>query len=96
VTAASDHAAYWRRTVFNHYGTACACCGSADRLTIDHIAGDGAAHRAALSAGGAWVGGGTPFYRWLCLARLPAGFQTLCNRCNISKGKADRCRLRHP
>lgn len=76
--------------VFAHYGTRCACCGTAERLTIDHVNGDGAEHRRALGAGG-----GTKIYTWLVVTGFPPGFQTLCEPCNQSKGRRRACRLSH-
>jgi hypothetical protein len=74
--------------VFGHYGTACACCGGTADLQIDHVNGDGAAHRAQ-------VGRGTSMYRWLASNGFPSGFQTLCRRCNTSKGTGAACTLNH-
>ena len=37
-----------RVAVFQHYERSCACCGSTDRLTIDHVNGDGQEHRQEL------------------------------------------------
>ena len=79
-----------REQVFAHYGTSCACCGAADRLTIDHVAGDGAEHRRAMGNRG-----GYRTYRWLIANGFPAGFQTLCEPCNLSKGRKPACRLGH-
>jgi hypothetical protein len=80
-----------RSEVFAHYGQACACCGSTDRLTIDHIAGTGADHRKELF-GGRQIAG-TRFYAWLIRQGFPDGYQTLCAPCNRSKGTGARCRM---
>lgn len=77
-----------RKAVFDHYGWACACCGSTDRPTIDHVNGDGREHRAADP-------NASKLYRWLVLHGFPAGFQTLCMPCNNSKHGGLRCRLDH-
>lgn len=77
-----------RQAVFGHYGWACACCGSTEDPTIDHVAGGGAAHRRQ-------VGWGTVFYRWLVKQGFPAGYQTLCRPCNGSKHAGTHCRLSH-
>lgn len=82
-----------KRRVFDHYGQACACCGSMADLTIDHVGGGGTAHRIELF--GREDPGGWAFYQWLVGERFPAGFQTLCRRCNTSKGQGERCRLVH-
>jgi len=79
--------------VFAHYGTACACCESAHRLTIDHIGGGGREHREALF--GSSKAAGRTFYLWLIRNGFPGGYQTLCMRCNISKGRGERCRIAH-
>ena len=77
-----------KASVFAHYGTACACCGSTELLQIDHVAGGGRADRAAGRRGSA-------LYRWLVSQGFPPGFQTLCRPCNRSKGTALRCKLYH-
>jgi hypothetical protein len=74
--------------VLSHYGDVCACCGTADRLTIDHISGDGGEHREQ-------VGGGWAIYRWIVANGFPEGFQVLCRPCNSSKHRGSRCRLNH-
>jgi hypothetical protein len=81
--------------VFAHYGTVCACpgCGATENLTIDHVDGDGTAHRIELF--------GTPrcagyhFYRWLIRQGFPDGYQTLCQPCNQSKRHGSACRIDH-
>ena len=77
-----------RRRVFAHYGTACACCDTTEDLTIDHIHGDGKQHREE-------TGSGERFYRWLIKNDFPAGFQTLCMACNLSKADGEYCRMHH-
>jgi hypothetical protein len=76
--------------VLAHYGDPCACCGGTDRLSIDHVNGDGAQHRAADG-----LGSSDAMYRWLISNNFPEGFQTLCSRCNSSKSRGDQCRLDH-
>ena len=80
--------ARYKDTVYDHYGRACACCGTSEQLTIDHIAGGGAGHRKV-------TGWGTTFYRWLIKNGFPEGFQVLCRPCNGSKHARERCRLDH-
>lgn len=79
-----------RRVAVIHYYSSganiCACCGSAERLTIDHIYGGGTEHRKAIRATGA------PFYRWLVAQSFPPGYQVLCMDCNVSKGTGESCR----
>ncbi len=79
-----------RAIVFRRYGEMCACCGTTEDLTIDHINGDGKWHREQLGRSP-----GVQFYRWLLHQYLPPGYQTLCSRCNTSKAREDRCRLDH-
>lgn len=98
--SSSKRASVQRRTstvrllALHHYGTTCGCCGTDDDLTIDHVRGDGAAHRKRLS-GSTRGGGGTQLYAWLRREGFPEGFQTLCRRCNRSKGNGPRCFLLH-
>jgi hypothetical protein len=82
-----------REQVFGHYGRTCACCGSTDRLCIDHINGDGRAHRITLY--GRANAAGTQFYRWLIQNGFPPGFQVLCLTCSTSKGDGPACGLHH-
>lgn len=82
-----------RKAVFDHYGWECACCGSRDQLTIDHINGDGWAHRKELF-GSPFISG-TAIYRWLVNNDFPDNFQTLCAPCNNSKHTRKKCML-HP
>ena len=90
---ANRHGLKLREAVFAHYGVVCACCGSTDQPTIDHINGGGAAHRDEV-VGRSWAAG-TPFYRWLIAQGFPEGFQTLCKPCNASKANHPACRLSH-
>lgn len=79
--------------VLAHYGTTCACCGSTDWPTIDHINGDGGEHRRELF--GTDKAAGRQFYRWLIRNGFPDGYQTLCFPCNSSKGRTGGCRKDH-
>lgn len=79
-----------RAAVFGHYGTVCACCGGTDQLQIDHVNGDGKAHREELKGLGTYR-----FYSWLIDNGFPAGYQTLCGPCNSSKGTGTACRIDH-
>lgn len=81
----SQRYAGYRDLVIAHYGTVCQCCGVRDQPTIDHVDGDGKAHRETI----------TSFYRWLVDNGFPEGFQTLCRPCNCSKRAGDRCQLDH-
>ena len=81
-----------RLAVLTRYGQICACCGGADDLTIDHIAGNGRQHRLEIFGRDA---AGYFFYEWLEAQGYPNGYQTLCRPCNISKADTPACRLRH-
>ena len=83
-----------RAEVFAHYGWTCACCGSSENLSIDHIGGDGAEHRMELY-GDRRAGSGARWHLWLIRKGFPDGYQTLCMRCNTSKGRTEKCRLAH-
>ncbi len=83
-----QHIGKLKGDVLDHYGHACTCCGATERLTVDHVNGDGHIHRAQ-------VGGGWAIYRWLISNGFPDGFQILCRPCNVSKKRGARCRLDH-
>ena len=73
-----------KQEVLTHYGDGkCACvqCGEARMacLSIDHINGNGAAHRRATGIGSQNI------YRWLRLHSFPLGYQTLCMNCQWEK-----------
>ncbi len=70
-----------RERVIAHYGGRCAVCGETELLflNLDHIRGDGAAHRRQ-------VGGGSKTYQWIERNDYPDGFQVLCHNCNWKKG----------
>ena len=79
------HADYRRRVkleVFVAYGGAwCSCCGvdTLEFLTIDHIDGDGTAHRKSVGRGGDAI------YRWLRREGYPPGLRVLCFNCNSGR-----------
>lgn len=83
-----------RAKVFDHYGWACACCGSTEKPSIDHVNNDGAQHREELF-GNKRHGSGSRFYLWLTRNGFPDGYQTLCMSCNHSKAYGGVCRLMH-
>lgn len=66
-----------KELVFDHYGNSCTYCGSISNLQIDHMQGDGKAHRQSMVT--------NSMYHWLIKNGFPSGFQTLCKRCNMSK-----------
>lgn len=86
-----------RKVVLIYYSPAwppdCACCGTTEGLTIDHVNGGGNAHRSEVI--GTANPGSQAFYRWLVTNSFPPGYQVLCLRCNSSKGASEHCRLRH-
>lgn len=83
-----DRHKYIRKTVFEHYGLSCVCCGEStyEFLSIDHINNDGAEHRKKHG-----LGNGRNLYQWLINNNFPEGFQTLCYNCNFAKGHYGRC-----
>lgn len=71
--------------VLSHYSgnpPKCANCGESEIivLSIDHINGDGSAHRKELR-----FKLGSTLYRWLKKNNYPAGFQVLCMNCQYRK-----------
>jgi hypothetical protein len=79
--------------VYAHYGRECACCGTTEQLTIDHIDGRGREHR--LEVFGRPRVDAVMMYRWLIRNGFPDGFQVLCQPCNASKARGDHCRIWH-
>lgn len=71
----------------------CACCGETEIafLTLDHIDGDGKAHRAELTAQEGRPMAGYNFYRWLEAHGFPPGIQCLCFNCNVAKRTYRAC-----
>lgn len=81
---------------FAVYGGKCTCCGESQLvfLTIDHVNGNGSAHRRELAKENKSRGrdfGGARMYRWLKRQGWPAGFQVLCWNCNVAKRQLGRC-----
>ena len=81
-----DKLAFNRLCVLLHYGHVCSCCGETRRefLSVDHIEGDGAAHRRA-------VGSGAPMYRWIIDNNYPDNLRLLCHNCNLALGFYGYC-----
>ena len=94
LTQVKSRAVQLKTEVLARYGTVCACCSTSEYLSIDHVDGDGAAHRLELY-GHAQKGGGAQFYLWLKSNGYPDGYQILCRRCNRSKGDGDHCQMSH-
>jgi hypothetical protein len=98
-----EKAPYWKRRsdalrceVFSRYcgGTPrCMCpgCGVTfiEFLQMDHVAGDGAAHRKANKIGT----GGARLWQLLKDQGYPPGFQVLCRNCNGAKFTRPACPL---
>lgn len=74
--------------ILDHYGRFCACCGEDEPvfLSLDHINGDGAAHRREISKRS-----GASMYSLLIREGFPAGFQVLCYNCNFAKRTGEAC-----
>ena len=84
-----------RAEVLAAYGHACACpnCGEirAEFLSIDHINGDGAAHRLELGKGNKLMGLART-YAWLKQNAFPKDrFRLLCHNCNFARGHYGYC-----
>jgi len=80
--------------VFEAYGGKCVCCGESGLcfLTIDHINGDGAAHRRSLSKHRKSRSlCSQTIYVWLKHNGFPKDFQILCYNCNCAKGTSEFC-----
>jgi hypothetical protein len=84
-----------RDQVLDHYGRVCACpgCGATKRLTIDHVNGDGKAHR--LEVFGTSSSATYRLYAWLISNGFPEEFQVFCLPCNSSKQNGVACQLNH-
>jgi hypothetical protein len=72
-----------KKKIYDHYGRMCACCGETEPffLTIGHVNGDGAAHRAAL--GFTRGGGSMAVYRDIVRRAYPDSFRVECDNCNV-------------
>lgn len=75
-----------RKSILNHYGDKCACCGETaiEFLSIDHINGCGEKQRQEVGSGG-------KFYQWLKDNGYPDGFRILCHNCNMAIGFYGYC-----
>lgn len=81
-TAVSQNRTTIKKTLMDHYGNICACCGETNPLflTLDHMNNDGAKHRKLLS-------NSTEIYRWLIKENYPEGYQVLCFNCNCGRAR---------
>lgn len=78
-----------RQEIMSEYGGRCDCCGENNSifLSIDHIAVDGAKHRATINSVG-----GSSFYAWLKRNGFPKdNFRLLCYNCNHATGAYGVC-----
>jgi hypothetical protein len=83
-----------RVEVLKHYGgdpPKCACCGEDNLvfLSIDHIKGNGSAHRRKIDPKKKM--GGNGFVYWLKKNKFPKGYQILCYNCNFAKRQNAKC-----
>ncbi len=85
-----------RLEVFRHYCGGephCQCPGCdttyIEFLQLDHVNGDGAAHRKENHLGT----GGPRLWRWVRANGYPEGFQVLCRNCNGAKFTRPACPL---
>lgn len=78
-----------RAQVIEHYGGACACCGETFEpfLCVDHVGGDGAAHRKVVKA--------VALYKWLIDNGFPDGLRILCWNCNSTLHIHGECKPGH-
>jgi radical SAM protein with 4Fe4S-binding SPASM domain len=73
-----------RQAVLAAYGGVCACCREhrPEFLAVDHVNGDGAAHKRTVRN----------LYSWLKKNNFPQeGFQLLCHNCNFAKYAHGAC-----
>lgn len=77
-----QYRALLRLEVFRAYGNKCVCCGETTTLflTIDHINGNGNAHRKSINRSS-----GAGFYSWLKQHNYPPEFQLMCYNCNMGR-----------
>jgi hypothetical protein len=65
----------------------CSCCGETtlEFLALDHVNGDGAAHRKEIGRHALST------YRWAKKNEYPSTLQVLCHNCNLAKGFYGQC-----
>lgn len=82
IAAQHEYRQRTRLEVFQAYGNRCVCCGEATTLflTIDHINGNGNAHRKSINRSS-----GAGFYSWLKQHNYPPEFQLMCYNCNMGR-----------
>ena len=75
------------KTIYDHYGRVCACCGVTEEefLTIGHVGGWGAVHRKSLGCG---RGGGTMrLWRDIIRRGFPEDIRIECANCNFGAAR---------
>jgi hypothetical protein len=79
----------FKKTVIEHYGGKCACCGEPELafMSIDHIDNNGSEMRRKK----VHPPSGQNFYIWLIKNNFPSGFQVLCHNCNQAKSILGYC-----
>lgn len=80
-----------RLALLAHYSggvPTCACCGETriEFLSLDHVNGGGARHRAGLRGNAS-----RSIYRDLTMRGYPPGFRVLCHNCNLAIGLYGYC-----
>lgn len=85
-----------KKKVISHYSNGknkCECCGEShiDFLTIDHVYGNGKAHKKLIKLSSKIMH--PNFYKWLIKNNYPNDppLQVLCFNCNTTKGLYDQC-----
>ena len=89
-TLRKDRQTRYKDAAYAAYGGyVCACCGitHVEFLSIDHVHGDGAAHRKIVKG----TGTGMTLYVWLKSHDYPSGFRILCMNCNFALGHFGYC-----
>jgi hypothetical protein len=68
------------KTIMDHYGAICACCGEKNPLflTLDHKNNDGAEQRRIMP-------GKETVFRWIIKEGFPESYQILCYNCNCGR-----------
>ena len=91
-TRAKERRRTIRNSVLNALGGVCSCCGESHRsmLDIDHVNGNGRAHRESL--GYAW----SKIYKHVIENAGSGIYQLLCSNCNQSKRRIGSCEHKCP
>lgn len=81
----------YKLLVVQHYSNgsnSCQCCGEKhlEFLSLDHINGNGNAHRRTIKMKSGWT-----FYKWVINNNYPTGYRILCHNCNQAHGNFGNC-----